>query len=187
MTVAEPRFGQKSKCVMCGNRCLSFCSSNINNKITVAEFLFFYCRNIKRKGVKAGYQHFLAHLWLCVCRALSRISLHISSSQNIRTIWTKLGRNVPWEVLLKNCSWNLIPSKTLFAMATKWNFFKQFFPPATAGSILKEFHRNVPWMTLFKICLRNLDPSINMALVNGSFVHNMDMKKFLKNVLLLNC
>ena len=39
---------------------------------------------------------------------------------------------------------------------------------------------------LFKYCLRNFDPSINMALVNGGFLHYIDMKKFLKNLLLRN-
>ena len=48
------------------------------------------------------------------------------------------------------------------------------------------FHRNVLWVTLFKYCLPNFDPSINMALVNGGFLHYMDMKKFLKNLLLRN-
>ena len=38
----------------------------------------------------------------------------------------------------------------------------------------------------FQKCLRNFDPSINMALVNGDFLHHMDMKEFLKN-LLQNC
>ena len=38
---------------------------------------------------------------------------------------------------------------------------------------------NVPWVTLFKKCLRNFDPSINMARLNGSFLHYTDMKKFL--------
>ena len=42
-------------------------------------------------------------------------------------------------------------------------------------------------VTLFKNCSRNFDPSINMALVNGGFLHYMDMKKFLKNLLLRNC
>ena len=35
----------------------------------------------------------------------------------------------------------------------------------------------------FKNCLQNFDPSINMALVNGGFLHYTDMKKFLKNLL----
>ena len=35
-------------------------------------------------------------------------------------------------------------------------------------------------------CARNFDPSINMALVNGGFLHYRDMKKFLKNLLLRN-
>ena len=34
-------------------------------------------------------------------------------------------------------------------------------------------------MTLFKNCTPNFDLSINMALVNGGFLHYMDMKKFL--------
>ena len=42
-------------------------------------------------------------------------------------------------------------------------------------------------VTLFKNCSRNFDPSINMALVNGGFLHYMDMEKFLKNFLLQNC
>ena len=38
----------------------------------------------------------------------------------------------------------------------------------------------------FKYCSRNFDPSINMALVNGGFMHYTDMKKFLKNLLFRN-
>ena len=41
-------------------------------------------------------------------------------------------------------------------------------------------------MTLFKNCSRNFDPSLNIALVNGGFLHDTDMKKFLKNLLLRN-
>ena len=40
-----------------------------------------------------------------------------------------------------------------------------------------------PWVTLFKNCSQNFDPSTNMALVNGCFLHYMDTKKFLKNLL----
>ena len=54
-------------------------------------------------------------------------------------------------------------------------------------SDLKLLHRNVPLVTLFKNCSRNFDPSINMALVNGGFLHYKDMKKFFKNLLLRNC
>ena len=39
----------------------------------------------------------------------------------------------------------------------------------------------------FQKSLRNFDPSINIALVNGGFLNYMDMKKFLKNLLLRNC
>ena len=50
-----------------------------------------------------------------------------------------LGRNNPWVVLFKNCLQNLIPSKTLVAMATKWNFLRNSLKifPETAGAILK--------------------------------------------------
>ena len=41
-------------------------------------------------------------------------------------------------------------------------------------------------MTLFKNGSQNFDPSINMALVNGGFLHYTDMKKFLKNLVLRN-
>ena len=54
-------------------------------------------------------------------RQSSRISLNISF-QTDGPIWTKLRRCVPWEVLYKDRSQNLIPSKTLVAMAMKWNF-----------------------------------------------------------------
>ena len=36
------------------------------------------------------------------------------------------------------------------------------------------------------ICWQNFDPSINMALVNGEFLYNTDMKKLLNNLLLWN-
>ena len=39
---------------------------------------------------------------------------------------------------------------------------------------------------LFQKLLANFDLSINMALVNGGFLCYMDMKKFLKNLLLQN-
>ena len=39
---------------------------------------------------------------------------------------------------------------------------------------------------LFKNCSQNFDLSINMTLVNGGFLHYMDMKKFLKNLVLRN-
>ena len=60
-------------------------------------------------------------------------------------------------------------------------FLKNFFSK-TAGQIFNSFHRNVPCVTLFKNCSQNFDLSINMALVNGGFLHYMDMKKFLKKL-----
>ena len=38
----------------------------------------------------------------------------------------------------------------------------------------------------FQNCSQNFDLSINMALVNGGFLHYMDMRKFLKNFFLQN-
>ena len=91
---------------------------------------------------------------------------------------------------LKNCSQNLIPSKTLVAMATKWNFLAnslKIFSSETASRILKLFYRDVPWVTLFKTCSWNFDPSKIVALVNGGFLHYTEMKEFFKNLLLWNC
>ena len=48
----------------------------------------------------------------------------------------------------------------------------------TVVQILKQFRRNVPWVTLFKQCLRNFDLSVNVALVNGVYLHFTDIKKF---------
>ena len=39
----------------------------------------------------------------------------------------------------------------------------------------------------FQKCSQNFDLCINMALVNGGFLHCTDMKKFLKNLVLRNC
>ena len=38
----------------------------------------------------------------------------------------------------------------------------------------------------FKECSQNFDLSMNMALVNGGFLHYTDMSKFLKNLVLRN-
>ena len=93
-------------------------------------------------------QDFLAHLSTTCSRGAFRvvmcpsstISLNIFSSQTAGPIWTKLGRNVPWNVLFKICSQNLIPSKTLVPMATKLNFLSnslKIFSSEIAGPILK--------------------------------------------------
>ena len=41
--------------------------------------------------------------------------------------------------------------------------------------------QDIPWVTLFKNCSWNFDMSINMALVNGGYLHCRDMKKILVN------
>ena len=115
------------------------------------------------KNMAAMRGGFLAHLSTTCSRGAFRVtgcpscvvnnSLNINNFLTAEPIWTKLGRNVPWEVLFKNCSQNLILSKTLVAMATKWNFLAnslKIFSSETAGRIFKLFHRDVPWVTLFK-------------------------------------
>ena len=65
---------------------------------------------------------------------------------------------------------------------------KKFLKNLLLRNCLSDFEiirRNVPKVTLFKTCSWNFDQSINMALVNGGFLHRMDMKKkFSKNLLL---
>ena len=99
-------------------------------------------------------------------------------------IWTKVDTNIPLNVLFKICSQNMIPSKTLVAMITKWNFLDFFFLKnhllwnrwSDFGPILKTVDRNVPYVILFKNC------SQNMAPVNGDFMHYTKMKNFLKKI-----
>ena len=73
-------------------------------------------------------------------------------------------------------------------MGTKWNFssiFLKSYSSGTAGVILEKFHENIPWVTFFKNCSRNFYPSINMTLVNGSFVHYTEHEEILKKSSLL--
>ena len=72
----------------------------------------------------------------------------------------------------------------LLALYGREEILKRIFSSKTAGQILKLFHRNVPLVTFFKTSSRNFDPSIDMALVNGGFLHYTDMKKFFKILLL---
>ena len=64
-------------------------------------------------------------VWSCVhpCVCVLTFSLNIFFSETTYRIWMKFHRNVPGMVLFR-ISWkNLIPSKTLVAMATKLKFF----------------------------------------------------------------
>ena len=87
--------------------------------------------------------------------------------------------------LFKNCLWNfessinmaLVNGGFLHYIDMK-KFLKKIFSETT-DQILKWFHRNVPWVTLCKNCPRNFDLSINMVLVNGGYLHCMDIKKFM--------
>ena len=63
-------------------------------------------------------------------------------------------------------------------------FFKQFFKNLLLWNRLSDFEINSQENSLgdpfFKNRSRNFDPPNNMALVNGGFLHYMDMKKFFK-------
>ena len=97
---------------------------------------------------------------------------------------------VPWVTLFENCWPNfdlsidvaLVNGGFLHSTDLKKLLKKSFFSE-TPGPFLKLFNRNVPWVTLFNSCSRSINLSINMALVNGGFLHYTAMKKFLKNLL----
>ena len=106
---------------------------------------------LKKSSLKLQVR-FLAHLSTTCSRGAFRVTGCPSSVMRRQQFfkhqlllnrwanWTKHGRNVPWEVLFKNCTQNLIPSKTLVAMATKWNFLSnslKIFSSETAGWIVK--------------------------------------------------
>ena len=64
-------------------------------------------------------------------------------------------------------------------------FFKQFFKNLL-WNCLSNFEIVSQECSLsdpFQKCLWNFDLLINMAVVNGGFLHYTDMKKFLKNLL----
>ena len=68
-------------------------------------------------------------------------------------------------------------------------FFKQFFKNLLLWHRRSDFEIISQECSLgdpLQKCSRNFDPSINMALMNGGFLHYRDMKKFLKNLLLRN-
>ena len=124
------------------------------NKELLVTSNFFFSYNFFY-SIRKLYPHlsifstsFLAHLNTTCSRGdlrvvmclSSTISISIFSSQTAGPIWTKLGRDVPWQVLFENSSHNFIPSKTLVAMATEWNFLSnslKIFSSGTAGPILK--------------------------------------------------
>ena len=135
-------------------------------------------------------------------RPLSSILLNISDEITARLIWTKLGRNVPWEILIKNLK--EFDSKSLAAHGNQMDFLcnsVKVASPGTVGQILgnhMEFSMKFFKSLLWNNCsdseknsqgyslgdpfqkLRNFDLSRNMALVNGGYLHYMDRKKFLK-------
>ena len=62
---------------------------------------------------------------------------------------------------------------------------KEIFFSETTGQISRKNSQECPLGDPFQILFANFDPSINMALVNGGFLHYTDMKKFLKSLLLI--
>ena len=150
------------------------------------------CKNHNRVYV---FVWFLAHLsttcsmgaFRVVMCPSSTISLNIFSSQTARPIWTKLGRYVPWEVLFKNCSQNLIE---FGCHGNEIEFFKQFFKNLLLWNRWSDFE------IISQECFLG-DPSKKVfakfwsAQKHGSGEWGLlalwDMKKFLKNLLLRNC
>ena len=117
--------------------------------------------------------------FFCHCRNIRPVERYRRSSassfnmfsQTDGPIRTKPGRNVHWKFLFKNCSQNLIPSKTLVAMATKWIFFSNSIKifSLNRGSDFEIISQECSLGDPFKNYVQNFDPSINMALVNGGF------------------
>ena len=61
---------------------------------------------------------------------------------------------------------------------------KQFIKNLHLWSDFEIVSQSFPWVTLLKTYLQIFDTSRNMALINGGYLHYIDMKKFLKNLLL---
>ena len=114
--------------------------------------------------------------------------------------------------LLRNCwsDFNIIIRESSLDDPFQ-KFFAKFYPPQNMAMVnggflhyidMKKFLKNFFLQNLlsdFEIislecslgdhlqkCLQNFDLSINMALVNGGFLHYTDMEKFLKNLVLRN-
>ena len=111
--------------------------------------------------------------------------------RNCRSDFEIISQEYSLSDLFKNCSQNFDMSINMalvnggFVHYMDMKKFLTFFSK-TACQILKQFHRNDPWVILFKYCSQKFDLSINMALVNGGFLHYTDMKQFLKNLVLRN-
>ena len=95
---------------------------SVQNDLALTLFLAHLSTTCSR----GAFRMVMCPLSIVRCES-STISLNIFSSQTTEPIWTKLGRNVPLEVLFKTCSQNLIPSKTLVYHCNEIEFFKQFF------------------------------------------------------------
>ena len=114
-----------------------------------------------------------------VLYASSTISLNIIFSQTAGPIWTKLGWNVPWEVLFK--SWTESDSiKNSGCHGNGMEFFKQFFKNLLLWNHWSDFEISSQECSMgdpFQKFVTKFWLSINMALVNGDLLQYMDMKK----------
>ena len=72
----------------------SYTFSGLTVKMNKSSFLAHLSTTCSRKVLRV-----VRCLSSVVCHESSTISLHIFTSQITGPIWTKLGRNVPWEVL----------------------------------------------------------------------------------------
>ena len=101
----------------------------------------------------------------------SSVINYFFSSQTAEPILTKLGRNVPWEVLFKNCSQNLIPKKTVVARQQNGIFLSNYLRLSPLEPLVGFL---APWQKASKlllwccVCRASVRLSIRPS-VNSSF------------------
>ena len=95
----------------------------------------------------------------------SSVVNYFFSSQTAGPILTKLGRNVPWEVLFKNLFTEFDSIKNCGCQATKWNFFKQLFKIVSSGTTGPIFSSMVEGQQaiVMVLCLWCVRPSVHLS------------------------
>ena len=104
---------------------------------------------------------------------------------NLKQVWQECSLGCPFQKLFKEFD----SIKNSGCHGNEMDFFKQFFKNLLLWNRWSDFEiisQECPFDDHFQNCSRNFDPSINIALVNGDFLHYRDMKKFLKNLVLRN-
>ena len=148
---------------------LKNCSRNFDPSINMALVNggFFHCMDMKKKFIK---NLLLRNRW----SDFEIISQGCSLCDSFQNLFAKF-----WSVHKHGSGeWGLLAlyrheeeilkkSSSLKPLVRIWNNFTVMF---------------LVWPFL-KNCSQNFDHSINMALVNGGFLHYTDMKKFIKNPL----